>query len=103
MTTLYSNCCGAADKTTLSGMSYSEQGICPHCLYHCDFTNDELIEELADVAQGSDLISLAIKKAIKDSEPHTTLFEYIKSQAKDNLRMMEDVIGIELTNNILAL
>ena len=84
-------------------MSHSEMGICPQCLEHCDFTNDDIIEELTQVTKGQkDLISITIRHGIKN-EPLLSLFEYIKSQAKDNIRMMEDVLGIELTNKILAL
>lgn len=103
--TLYSNCCGAADRTLrkVLDMNFSEMGICPNCGEHCSFGNDDLIEELKEAATGKDLISLAIKKAIKDKASHTDIFDYIKSQAKDNLRMMSDVLGIELTEKILSI
>lgn len=102
---LYSNCCNAPDRIIrkVLDMHFSEQGVCPQCLEMCDYSDPDIIEELSQVTKGqNDLTSLAIKYAIK-SEPHMTLFEYIKSQAKDNVRLMEDVIGIELTNKILAL
>ena len=102
---LYSNCCSAPDRIfrRVLDMNHSEMGICPNCLEHCDFTNDEIIEELEQVTKGrKDLISMAVRHGIKH-EPHLSLFEYIKSQAKDNMRMMEEVLGIELTNKIIAL
>ena len=105
MVTLTSNCCGAEDRLfrKVLDMNYSEMGICPHCLEHCDFTNDELIEELTDITKGAnDLISITIRQGIKE-EPHMSVFEFIKSQAKDNIRLMEEILGIELTNKIMAL
>ena len=105
MVTLTSNCCGAEDRLfrKVLDMNYSEMGICPKCGSHCDFTNDELIEELTDVTKGAkDLISITIRQGIKE-EPHMSVFEFIKSQAKDNIRMMEEILGIELTNKIMAL
>lgn len=99
---LYSNCCGAADTTIrVLQMTFSEMDICPKCGMHCSFENDELIEELTQI-DGKDLISVTIKKAIADKAPHTEIFDYIKSQAKDNIRIMADVLGIELTEKILA-
>jgi predicted transcriptional regulator len=69
-----------------------------------NLSQEEVIDMLLCVTnRKTDLISITIRKAIRDSEPHMSLFEYIKSQAKDNVRMMEEVIGIELTNKILAL
>lgn len=105
MVTLTSNCCGAEDRLfrRVLDMQYSEMGICPKCGEMADFTNDEIIEELTDITKGAnDLISITIRHGIKE-EPHMSVFEFIKSQAKDNIRMMESLLGIELTNKILAL
>jgi phage-related protein len=101
---LYSDCCGAADRLfkRVLDMSHADMGICPNCGEHCSFSNDELMEELKEAAKGKDLISVTIKKAIADKASHTEIFDYIKSQAKDNLRIMADVLGIELTEKILA-
>jgi hypothetical protein len=102
---LYSNCCNAPDRLfrRVLDMSHADMGICPTCGEHADFSNPDIIEELTEVTKGQkDLISITIRHGIK-SEPHMSLFEYIKSQAKDNIRLMEQVIGIELTNKILAL
>lgn len=102
--TLYSRCCGAPDRLfrRVLDMSHADMGICPKCGAHTSFENDELIEELKQAATGKDLISITIRKAIKDKASHVEIFEYIKSQAKDNLRMMADVLGVELTEKILS-
>lgn len=103
--TLYSDCCGEPDRLfrRVLDMSHSDMGICPKCGEHCSFNNDELIEELKAAAIGKDLISLTIRQAIKDRASHIELFDYIKSQAKDNMRMMSEVLGIELTEKIMSL
>lgn len=102
---LTSNCCGAQDRLfkRVLDMNYSEMGICPRCLEHCDFENWELIRELEKAATGKDLISVTIRKAIQDKASHMEIFSYIKSQAKDNQQMMAGVISQELTTKILAL
>lgn len=101
---LYSDCCGAADRVIrkVLDMNYSEQGVCPNCLEHCSFSNDELIEELKQVTTGTDQISFGIRELIKDKASHVDVIDYVKKLAKDNARIMADVLGIELTEKILA-
>lgn len=103
--TLYSNCCGAEDKAfaKVSDMNYSDMDICPKCGEHCSFENDELVKELEQVATGNDLISFTIRQAIENEASHLELFDYIRSQAKDNKAMMQTIIGETLTTKILAI
>lgn len=100
---LYSNCCGVQDKpiNRVLAMNYSEQGVCPNCLEHCGFINDAIAKALNKVTRSKkDLISITIQNALNDY-CHVELFDYIRSQAKDNRPMMESIIGLELTAKIL--
>lgn len=101
--TLYSNCCNAYDRLfrRVLDMNYSEMGICPNCGEHCGFVNDQFAKGLHKVTKAKkDLISITIQNALNDY-CHVELFDYIRSQAKDNRQMMESVIGLELTAKIL--
>lgn len=42
---MYSDCCGAEDTTINGDSSFSDFGLCPDCLEHCEFV-EEYEEEL---------------------------------------------------------
>ena len=83
-------------------MSHADMGICPNCGEHCDFTNDELLAELKEAATGRDMISKIIQVGIKDNVSQNELFSMIRSMAKDNINAISQILGVELTNKIIA-
>lgn len=105
MVTLTSKCCNEPDRVfrKVLDMNYSEMGICPRCGEHADFSSNELIEQLEQVATGNDLISFTIRQGIQNKASHLEIIDYIKSQARDNVQMMAGVIGETLTKTIMAL
>lgn len=102
---LYSNCCNAEDRLfkRVLDMNYSEMGICPNCGEHCGFVNNIVAHSLRLATMlKNDLISITIQNSLNTSaDCHLELFDYIKSQAKDNKAMMQSIIGETLTNKIL--
>jgi hypothetical protein len=105
--TLYSNCCNAQDKAfaKVSDMKYSEMGICPNCGKNCGFVNNIIAHSLRLATMlKNDLISITIQHGLNASaDCHIELFDYIRSQAKENIAMMQTIIGETLTTKILAI
>ncbi len=45
---LISNCCGAPNRSN-GDTDFGEFGICPDCKEHCEFIDDELLEDDASL------------------------------------------------------
>lgn len=65
------------------------------------FERLKIMLDLESRVKGNDLFSEAIRKSIADRKPHNEVIGWIKSQATDNPRIMNQVIGEDLTNRIL--
>lgn len=83
-------------------MNYSEMGICPQCLDHCDWTNDEIIQELNAIKSSGSIVT-GIQLHIARGLSHMDIFQFVKDQSKTNIEEMHQAIGETLTTKILAL
>lgn len=99
---LYSRCCGAPDRPlkSLSDTNYSDEGICPKCGEHTDFTNDAIIQELnslRNVGGVAETIQLHISRGLS----HMNIFQFIKDQCETSIEDMYRAIGKSLTHKII--
>lgn len=83
-------------------MLYSEMDICPKCGMHCDFGNDDIIQELAELPRGGSIVE-AIRLWIQQNKSHMDIFQFVKDQSQTNVEQMHQAIGEDLTNKILTL
>ena len=80
-------------------MNFSEMGICPKCGSHCDFGNNDIIQELASIKNGGGVVQI-IQQYISRGLPHIDIFQFIKDQSQTNIEEMYKAIGESLTKKI---